>query len=104
VDMWLPDYKADSDDLHRKYTGVSNVVIRRNLETLVRNGRRLEVRMLVVPGCTDGADLEARRRYLASLGIGKDRIVELDYHDYARSKYEALGLKDTMPARVSPES
>ena len=28
-------------------------------------------------------------------------MVELEYHDYARSKYLALGLKDTMPREVT---
>ena len=101
VDMWLPDYKAESDELHQKYTGVSNKVIKRNLETIVKNGKPLEVRMLIVPDCTDGADVAARHRYLNSIGIGDDRIVELEYHDYARSKYKALGIKDTMPPKKS---
>ena len=103
VDMWLPDYKAESDELHRKYTGVTNQVVKRNLETLAKNGKALEVRMLIVPGCTDGADVAARHRYLNSIGIGDDRIVELEYHDYARSKYKALGIEDTMPPKAEPK-
>ena len=46
---------------------------------------------------TDGDDLAARHRYLASLGIAKDKVVDLEYHDYSRSKYLALGMKDTLP-------
>lgn len=97
TDMWLPDYKVEDDALHVKFTGVSNKVIKRNLEQLVAAKVPLEVRMLVVPGCTDGADLAARRRYVKSLGISDAQIVELEYHDYARSKYLALGIPDTMP-------
>ena len=97
TDMWLPDYKVEDDALHVKFTGVSNKVIKRNLEQLVAAKVPLEVRMLVVPGCTDGADLAARRRYVKSLGIPDAQIVELEYHDYARSKYLALGVPDTMP-------
>lgn len=97
TDMWLPDYKVEDDALHVKFTGVSNKVIKRNLEQLVAAKVPLEVRMLVVPGCTDGADLAARRRYVKSLGIPDAQIVELEYHDYARSKYLALGIPDTMP-------
>ena len=97
VDMWLPDYKAHDEELHRKYTGVSNGVIRRNLERLVAAKAKLEVRCLVVPKCTDGVDIAARHAYLNSLGIGEDRIVDLEYLDYARSKYRALGIEDTMP-------
>ena len=99
VDMWLPDYKAADDALHRRCTGVSNAVILRNLETLVRAGAPLEVRLLVVPGLTDGADLAARRAHLRGLGVADGAVVELEYHDLARSKFEALNLPDTMPRR-----
>ena len=101
VDMWLPDYKAEDDALHVKHTGVSNRIIKKNLERLVAAKVKLEVRCLVVPGCTDGEDIGARHRYLASLGIPEKSIVNLEYYDYARSKYLALGMKDTMPAKVA---
>ena len=97
VDMWLPDYKADDDELHQKYTGVSNKIIRKNLERLVAARAKIEVRCLVVPGCTAGEDIRSRHHYLGSLGITGNQIVDLEYHDYARSKYLALGMKDTMP-------
>ena len=100
VDMWLPDYKAEDDALHVKHTGVSNRIVKKNLERLVEAKVKLEVRCLVVPGCTDGEDIVARHRYLASLGIPEKSIVDLEYYDYARSKYLALGMKDTMPAKV----
>ena len=98
-DIWLPDYKADDDAQHMKYTGVSNRTIRKNLERLVAAKAKMEVRCLVVPDCTDGDDLAARHRYLASLGIPQASIVDLEYYDYARSKYLALGMKDTMPPK-----
>ena len=95
VDMWLPDFKCDDEATHRKYTGVSNAVIKGNLERLVAAKARLEVRCLVVPGCTE--DMAARYAYLDSIGIPRRDVVKLEYHDYARSKYRALGLRDTMP-------
>ena len=99
TDMWLPDYKAHDDGLHVKFTGVSNAIVRANLERLVAEKAKLEVRCLKVPGCTDGDDLVARHRYLASLGIPDSSVVDLEYYDYARSKYLALGMEDTMPTR-----
>ena len=97
VDMWLPDFKAADDAVHRKYTGVSNKVIKGNLERLVTAKAALEVRCLVVPGCTE--DVPARFAYLDSIGVPREKVVELEYFDYARSKYLALGLPDTMPPR-----
>lgn len=58
--------------------------------------------MLIVPGCTDGPDIAARHDDLRSLGIADKDVVELEYLDYARSKYRALGLKDTMPVKREP--
>ena len=98
TDMWLPDYKAEDDKLHVKFTGVSNKVVKRNLERLVAAKARLEVRCLKVPGCTVD-DLPARHRYLASIGIPEKSVVDLEYYDYARSKYLALGMEDTMPPK-----
>jgi hypothetical protein len=58
---------------------------------------------LSVPGLTDGQDLTARRKYIRSLGIPDSSVVELEYLDYARSKYLALGMKDTMPVKLKGE-
>ena len=92
VDMWLPDFKAADDTLHRRCTGVSNAQVKANLERLVHAGVKMEVRCLAVPGLTDGADLAMRREWLHSIGIPELAIVDLSYHDMARSKYLALGM------------
>ena len=98
TDMWLADYKADDDARHVKYTGVSNRTIKKNLEHLLAAKAKVEVRCLVVPGCTDGDDIAARHRYLNSVGVPEKCIVDLEYNDYARSKYLALGIPCQVPA------
>ena len=97
VDMWLPDFKCADDATHQKYTGVSNKVIKRNLERLVAARAKLEIRCLVVPGCTE--DMPERYAYLESIGVDRKDVVELEYLDYARSKYKALGIPDAMPMK-----
>ena len=67
------------------------------VQLLVSAKAKIEVRCLSVPNCTAGADLAARHRYLRSIGLPAASIVDLTYYDYARSKYLALGMKDTMP-------
>ena len=99
TDMWLADCKAEDDALHKKFTNASNRTIKKNFERLVAAKVNIEVRCLSVPGCTDGEDLAARHRYLNSIGIPEKSIVDLEYNDYARSKYLALGMKDTMPVK-----
>ena len=98
TDMWLPDFKCDDDAVHQKFAGVSNEIIKTNLIRLVAAKARLEVRCLVVPGCTE--DMPARYAYLDSIGIAQKNVVELEYFEYARSKYKALGIHDTMPSRL----
>ena len=99
TDMWLADYKAEDDARHKRFTKVSNRKIKKNLERLVEANANIEVRCLSVPRCTDGEDLAARHSYLNSIGIPEKSIVNLEYNDYARSKYLALGMKDTMPPK-----
>ena len=99
TDMWLADYKAEDDVLHKKFTKASNKTIKKNLERLVAAKANIEVRCLSVPHCTDGEDLAARHRYLNSIGIPEKSIVDLEYNDYARSKYLALGMMDIMPVK-----
>ncbi len=64
VDMWLPDYKAEDDQLHQRCTGVLNKVIKKNLERLIKAKAKREVRMLVVPNLTDGADAQCVKSFL----------------------------------------
>ena len=99
TDIWLADYKAEDDFLHKKFTKASNRTIKKNLERLVAAKANIEVRCLSGPRCTDGEDLAARHSYLNSIGIPEKSIVNLEYNDYARSKYLALGMKDTMPPK-----
>ena len=77
---------------------------RRGVRNIFFCGRDAERVAAVVRKCEkasakrlDGADLAARHRYLNSIGISESAIVDLKYYDYARSKYLALGMKDTMP-------
>ena len=97
TDMWLPDFKCDGEAMHQKHTGVSNGIVKKNLERLVAAKVALEVRCLVVPGLTE--DMPARYAYLDSIGVPRKSVVELEYLDYARSKYRALGIPDTMPPK-----
>lgn len=55
VDVFLYDLKLFDEEEHIKYTGVSNKIIKRNLEFLVKIGRAKDVllRFPVIPGITD---------------------------------------------------
>ena len=79
----------------------SNEVILRNLRRLCETGKRVEIRMPLVPGANDDeATLRGIGALLGSLPIERMRV--LPYHSMARSKYAALGMEDTLPRVESP--
>lgn len=102
ADMFLFDVKHIDSDAHKALTGAGNERILDNLMRLSASGARIEIRMPLVPGCNDAPDvLDGIGDLLGSLHIETMRV--LPYHSMARSKYAALGLKDTMPDVDSPD-
>ena len=98
TDVFLYDMKAYDEDVHIKCTGRSNRQILENLAYLDACGKEIEIRFPFVPEYNDD-QTEGIARYLSSLKhIKKIRI--LPYHSYAGSKYEALGMKNTLPTRL----
>ena len=95
TDEFLYDIKAIAPDVHKKCTGRDNALILENLRKLDEFGAKVEIRYPFVPGYNDG---ECRKigEFLSTLKNVK-RIKVLAYHDFARSKYSALGLADTLP-------
>jgi pyruvate formate lyase activating enzyme len=54
VDLFLFDLKLIDDGDHVRYTGVSNSVIHENLAKLHNLGRKIWIRVPLIPGITDG--------------------------------------------------
>ena len=94
ADTFLYDLKAMDPDLHRALTGRDNALILDNLRFLASRGADVEIRYPLVVGCNDG-ECAAIGAFLKELGI--KRIKVLRYHDLAASRYEALGLQNTLP-------
>ena len=95
TDLFLYGTKAIDENTHLRGTGSSNAQILENLQRLCRAGAEIEVRVPFVPGFTDG-EIPAIGAFLQSCGSIRGVRV-LPYHDYARTKYAALGLPDTLP-------
>ncbi len=53
VDLFLYDIKFIDDNLHQKFTGVSNMTILNNLITLVKMNKSVRLRLPVIPEMTD---------------------------------------------------
>lgn len=50
VDLWLFDIKLTDGELHKKYTGVSNELIMKNLKQLDALGEKIILRCPIMPG------------------------------------------------------
>ena len=95
TDVFLYDIKAFDEDVHIKCTGFSNKIILENLKYLDSLGKSAEIRIPYVPGYNDD-QIEKIAEYLKAFkNIIKIRL--LPYHNYAVSKYEALGMGNTLP-------
>ena len=98
TDIFLYDLKAYDEDVHIKCTGRSNKQILKNLKYLDSLGKNIEIRIPYVPEYNDG-EIEKLAHFLSTFkNITKIRV--LPYHNYAGSKYEALGIKNTLPNRL----
>lgn len=93
VDYVMMDIKLVDEERHRKYTGVSNRLILRNLEQLKASGRTFRIRIPVIPGVNDGdGDFEAAARLLAGTE-SLEQVELLPYHKTAGAKYGMVGLE-----------
>ena len=92
LDFVLMDLKLADPEEHRRYTGVSNGPILRNLCLLQQSGVPFRIRIPLIPGVSDTREnLEASAQLLA--GCPTMECVELlPYHLTAGAKYAMLNM------------
>ena len=92
VDLFLYDIKTLNAEKHKKYVGCDNALIIENLKSLLSRGKRVIVRVPVIPGVNDEEeDMLAIKRLLEPYkGV---RVELLPYHKMGENKYAALGRK-----------
>lgn len=95
TDLFLYDVKAADEDTHIRCTGQSNRRILENLRYLDGLGKPIEVRIPYVPEYNDDqigkiAELLRPMKNITAVKV-------LPYHNYAGSKYKALGMENTLP-------
>jgi pyruvate formate lyase activating enzyme len=91
ADLILYDLKTLDPEKHKKFTGVSNERILKNLETALEGSADVVVRIPIVSGFNDSApDIGAILDYLS--GHKGIRAVDiLPYHPYGIHKYRRFG-------------
>jgi pyruvate formate lyase activating enzyme len=103
ANLFLYDLKLMNDDVHQKYTGVSNQIILKNLIELDQLGKKIVIRIPIVPEITDtNENLFAIRGFISHL----NNIIEvnlLSYHRAGEGKYEKYGKENKMNDTKSPE-
>jgi len=102
VDLFLYDLKIMDPELHRRYAGLDNSLVLDNLRALVAAGRRVTVRIPVIPGVNDGAEnVAATGEFLSSLGDPPD-VVLLPYHRTGEDKHARLGRAYRLSGTMVP--
>ena len=90
ADYFLFDLKLADEDMHKRYTGVSNRSIIENFSWLARSGKEFVVRIPLIPSVTD-----TNENLTALIGILKENNVHyvelLPYNQMAGGKYALLG-------------
>lgn len=91
TDLFLFDLKHMDTQMHRRTTGVDNVLILDNARRLAGLGAAVQFRLPLIPGLNDDDDnIRGTGLFAASLP-GVQGIDVLPYHATARAKYAKLG-------------
>lgn len=90
VDLFLYDIKLIDNEKHKKYMGVSNEIILKNMQKLVNEKTNIAPRIPLIPGVNDDIeDIKQFAKFLGGLGFRTVNI--LPYHDFGREKYIRAG-------------
>lgn len=101
IDLFLYDLKVINDNKHIGFTGVSNCCILENIRYLSAAGKKVIIRIPIIPGYNDSPeDIQQMISFIAGLPQ-RHNIHLLPYHRLGAFKYEALGrsyqMGDLMP-------
>lgn len=102
TDLFLYDLKSMDDAVHRTITGVPLALVLGNLERLASWGKKVVIRIPVVPGVNDAdSNFDAAGKFIVSLG-NVVQVNLLPYHSLGTEKYERLGLPYSLPTVQEP--
>lgn len=88
-DYIMQDIKLADRDLHKKYTGVYNDKILKNIEYLKESGKEFVFRVPLIPDITD---TEENLKAIAEIA-GDCPVELLSYNNLAGAKYEMLDME-----------
>lgn len=101
TNLFLYDIKAVTPELHREATGQDNAMILNNYKKLLDTGKKIWVRIPVIPGYTESEE-ELHKIGLFLREHTPDSVDLLRFHRLAESKYRELGAAYPMGETVPP--
>lgn len=103
TDYVLYDIKTVDPEAHRRYTGVDNGLILKNLANLIRSGKPFVVRIPLIPGVNDSLEAMEAIRELVKGAPGLQRVELLRYHKTAGAKYAKVDMEYNPPFDTEAE-
>jgi pyruvate formate lyase activating enzyme len=102
-DLVLLDLKHSDPVRYRQLTGQDLQPTLDFAQRLVRLGKRIWIRYVLVPGWTDGeADILRSADFAASLGPAVERVEVLPFHQMGAHKWQELGLDYALKDTTTP--
>ncbi len=93
VDLFLFDYKLTDPVMHKKYTGVSNELILKNLDMLCQSGAEVILRCPMIPDVNMDTEHYSAIAQLANSYSAIKEIHLEPYHPLGVAKADAVGKK-----------
>jgi pyruvate formate lyase activating enzyme len=91
TDLFLYDIKCFDSEKHKKYVGVDNEVILKNLKKLFSTGAKIWIRIPVIVTVNDSIEeMMQIKAFLEQCGY-PEKVELLPYHAMGENKYAAIG-------------
>ncbi|MEN8117725.1 MAG: glycyl-radical enzyme activating protein [Bacteroidota bacterium] len=92
TELFLYDLKLMNPEKHKKWTGVSNEIILKNLKVLADTGANINIRIPLIKNVNaDKKSITEMAEFISGLPGEKPLVNILPYHNIAASKYNKLG-------------
>lgn len=93
ADLFLFDYKFTDEQLHKKYTGVTNKDIIANLEFLYNAGASIILRCPLIPGINDSDEHLEGIKKLIQIYPELLAVEIMPYHNMGKDKASRVGIE-----------
>jgi pyruvate formate lyase activating enzyme len=90
TDLFLYDVKHMDSEQHHRFTGVCNKLILENLARLADSGKKVIIRVPLIPECNDNEDNIRRTAAYARSLPGIEQVDLLPFHQLGEPKYGRL--------------